>query len=156
MSLLDPKIPQNKTFSDRTTTQNQITLANVFVAGRKPVQIPDRTASGFLTYEFKQGTLMGLTLGAGVRYIGEQWGDPANTFKVPTSTLVDALLKYDFQYVAPVLNGLDLQVNAHNLLNEPYVTNCFSYSACYFGPHGPSMPPSAIAGRSRRGGSDAG
>lgn len=118
---------------DITKTLNQVTNQQVPLLGRTPVQIPDTTVSLFADYRFTSGPLLGLGIGGGVRYLGTSWGDPANTFKVPESVLVDAVLSYDLKNLDATLNGFTMQVNAQNLLDERYVTGCFSYSNCYYG-----------------------
>lgn len=118
---------------DIGTTSNDLTGQQVPLVGRRPVLVPDTTASLFVDYRFTDGALAGLGLGGGVRYLGPSWGDPANTFKVPPSVLVDAVLSYDLKYLNPTLAGFQVQVNAQNLLDERYVTGCFSYSGCYYG-----------------------
>ena len=45
--------------------------------------------------------LAGLGLGAGVRYVGDNYGDNFNTFVDPAYTLVDAAISYDFAYLRP-------------------------------------------------------
>jgi iron complex outermembrane receptor protein len=122
-----------RTVTDITTTLDQISNRQVPLQGRVPVQIPDKTASLFVDYRFTSGPLLGLGIGGGVRYLGPSWGDPANTFKVPESVLVDAVLTYDLKNLDATLNGFTMQVNAQNLLDERYVTGCFSYSNCYYG-----------------------
>ncbi len=118
---------------DTSTTYNQVTGQQVPLVGLRPVQVPDRTASLFLDYRIQSGPMLGLSLGGGVRYLGGSWGDPANTFRVPESVLVDAFARYDLKYLDPKLTGFDLQVNAQNLLDERYVTGCFSYATCFYG-----------------------
>jgi iron complex outermembrane receptor protein len=127
-SLIDARITQ-----DITTTANLLTGQTVPLLGRVPVQIPDTTASLFVDYRFTGGPLLGLGLGGGVRYLGSSWGDPANSFKVPESVLVDAVLSYDLKNFDATLNGFTLQVNAQNLLDARTVTGCFSYSSCFYG-----------------------
>ena len=101
--------------------------------GLRPVQVPDTTASLFVDYRFTSGPLLGLGLGGGVRYLGPSWGDPDNTFQVPESVLVDAVASYDMKHLDPRLAGLSAQINVQNLLDERYVTGCFTYSGCYYG-----------------------
>ncbi|MCJ2012253.1 TonB-dependent siderophore receptor [Methylobacterium sp. J-076] len=122
-----------RTTRDITTTTNDLTGRSVPLVGRRPVLVPDSTASVFADYRFTDGALRGLGIGGGVRYLGPSWGDPANTFKVPSSVLLDAVLSYDLRYLDPKLEGFQLQVNAQNLLDETYVTSCYSYSGCYYG-----------------------
>lgn len=128
VSVIDARV-----VGDITATLNQVTNRQVPLLGRTPVQIPDTTISLFADYRFTSGPLLGLGLGGGVRYLGSSWGDPANTFKVPESVLVDAVLSYDLRNFAATLDGFSLQVNAQNLLDDRTVTGCFSYSNCYYG-----------------------
>ncbi|WP_298951281.1 TonB-dependent siderophore receptor [uncultured Methylobacterium sp.] len=118
---------------DTNTTFNQVTGQNVALAGLRPVQVPDRTASLFLDYRVQSGPLLGLSFGGGVRYLGGSWGDAANTFRVPETVQVDAVASYDLKYADPRLDGFNLQVNAQNLLDERVVTGCFSYASCFYG-----------------------
>ncbi|WP_183437294.1 TonB-dependent siderophore receptor [Methylobacterium sp. R2-1] len=126
-------ILDTRNVSDITNTTNELTGQPVPLVGRRPVLVPDSTASLFVDYRFAEGPLLGLGIGGGVRYLGPSWGDPANTFKVPASVLVDALLTYDLKHLDATLQGFQLQVNAQNLLDDRYVTGCFSYQTCFYG-----------------------
>nr|USU30577.1 TonB-dependent siderophore receptor [Methylobacterium sp. OTU13CASTA1] len=118
---------------DDGRTLNDLTQQNVALEGRRPVLVPDKTASLLATYRFLDGPLLGLEIGGGVRYLGPSWGDAANTFKVPESVLVDATASYDLKYLDPSLQGFSMQVNATNLLDERYVSGCNGYTSCYYG-----------------------
>ncbi|WP_425356284.1 TonB-dependent receptor domain-containing protein [Sinorhizobium fredii] len=64
---------------------------------------------------------------AGVRYIGSSYGDDANSFKVPSVTLVDLAADYQWE-------NYELQLNVSNLFDKRYVASCFSASAgCFYG-----------------------
>ena len=91
---------------------------------------PNHIASLWGHYLFEDGPLAGLGLGAGIRYIGESYGDDANTFKSDARTLVDAAVSYDFGYRNPDLQGLMLQVNAKNVFDTQKAV-CTS-SNCYW------------------------
>ncbi|PSJ62652.1 TonB-dependent siderophore receptor [Mesorhizobium ephedrae] len=69
-------------------------------------------------YLFEDGTLAGLGLGAGIRYVGSSYGDDTNTFKNEARTFVDAAVSYDFGTKNPAWDGVMLQVNAKNLFDE--------------------------------------
>lgn len=62
--------------------------------GNTPAQVPKHMASLWADYTFFDGPLSGLTLGTGGRYTGSSYGDPANSFKVGSYTVVDALVRY--------------------------------------------------------------
>ncbi len=90
---------------------------------------PNHILSLWGHYEFDHGPLTGLGLGAGVRYVGESFGDDLNTFKNDDRAFIDAAISYDFGARNPDLEGLMLQVNAKNLLDtrKPICTagNCY-------------------------------
>ncbi|MCO5131805.1 MAG: TonB-dependent siderophore receptor [Xanthobacteraceae bacterium] len=86
-------------------------------------------------YTWYNGPLAGLALGAGVRYVGDTYGDVANTLVVPAYTLVDAVISYDFGYMRPDLKGLSAQINVRNLTDKYYVGSCFTgMPYCSLGP----------------------
>ena len=75
--------------------------------------------------------MAGFDLGAGVRYTEGIQADRENTREVPSYTLVDAALGYDFSHLG--IDGLSARVNANNLLDKEYVASCYSLNYCYFG-----------------------
>ncbi|MET0675636.1 MAG: TonB-dependent receptor, partial [Bradyrhizobium sp.] len=77
-------------------------------------------------YTMRDGPLAGLGFGGGVRYTGSLWGDDLNTVPIPPHTLFDAALSFDFSYLRRDLKGLHLRVNATNLTDKYYVSNCFT------------------------------
>ncbi|MBS0267349.1 MAG: TonB-dependent siderophore receptor [Proteobacteria bacterium] len=83
-------------------------------------------ASLWAKYTWLDGPLAGIGLGGGIRYIGENYGDQANTIYIPSHTLFDASLSYDFAYLDHKLKGWNAQLNATNLSDEYYVTSCQS------------------------------
>ncbi|NWL80052.1 TonB-dependent siderophore receptor [Pseudomonas taiwanensis] len=99
--------------------------------GNTPNQAPKHMASIWGDYNFNAGALDGLRTGLGVRYVGKTWADKENTLHVPSYTLVDALIGYDLGKLG--MQGLDLSLNANNLLDEDYVASCYSLDFCYFG-----------------------
>ncbi|AZE45850.1 Ferrichrome-iron receptor [Pseudomonas chlororaphis] len=99
--------------------------------GNSPTQAPRHMASLWADYKFDSGSLDGLRLGGGVRYVGYSWADAENTMKVPSYTLFDASIGYDLGKVG--LNGVDVRLNANNLTNESYIASCASLSFCYMG-----------------------
>jgi iron complex outermembrane receptor protein len=77
-------------------------------------------------YKLTGGPLAGLGFGGGVRYTGSVFGDDANLIRVPSYTLFDAVLTYDFSYLNRDWRGLNLRVNAINIADTYHVTNCFT------------------------------
>lgn len=103
--------------------------ANPAEVGERPTQTPEVTASAWLDYTVLSGALEGLGLAAGARHVGATFGDIPNTLEVPSVTLVDAALQYDWR-------SFGLQVNAHNLFDERYTAAAFRRSSplATFGP----------------------
>lgn len=101
--------------------------------GKSLVQTPQHSAALWLDHLIDRGPLAGLQLGSGVRYLGDTWGDPSNTFKVPGVTLVDVALNYDLGRVLSDLKGSALALNVSNLANKQYVASCSSQMYCFIG-----------------------
>ncbi|HAM6108741.1 TPA: ferrichrome porin FhuA [Escherichia coli] len=99
--------------------------------GNTPAQVPKHMASLWADYTFFDGPLSGLTLGTGGRYTGSSYGDPANSFKVGSYTVVDALVRYDLARVGMVGSNVALHVN--NLFDREYVASCFNTYGCFWG-----------------------
>jgi iron complex outermembrane receptor protein len=94
---------------------------------------PNHQAAAFASYTFNSGALGGLTLGAGVRYFGEHWGNLANDLPISSYTLVDAVANYDLGYLDARLEGAEIAVNASNLFDKDYVSTCNDLATCYYG-----------------------
>ncbi|EPC02197.1 hypothetical protein L861_15930 [Litchfieldella anticariensis FP35 = DSM 16096] len=92
---------------------------------------PRHLASLWGNYAFGSGALRGVTLGGGVRYVGESWADKENTLRVPAYTLVDASLGLDLSRFG--LTGMEARINANNLLDKEYIASCYDLDFCYFG-----------------------
>lgn len=111
-TLLDPEVTRDNT--------NQ---------GKSPARTPEVTGAVWLDYTLpivgNLVALSGLEIGAGVRYVGEQYSDPANTadLTIPDYTLFDAALRYRFEAVSPDLTGLQVSVNVTNLTDKKYVVS---------------------------------
>lgn len=99
--------------------------------GNTPAQVPKHMASLWGDYTLFDGPLSGLTLGTGVRYTSSSYGDPANSFKVGSYTLVDALVRYDLARVGMAGSNVALHVN--NLFDREYVASCFNTYGCFWG-----------------------
>lgn len=105
--------------------------------GKTPVQVPKHMASLWSDYTFHETALSGVTVGAGVRYVGESKGlyasgdDMNQNFDVAGYTTVDAALKYDLARFG--MPGSTIGVNVNNLFDREYVASCYRDYACYWG-----------------------
>jgi iron complex outermembrane receptor protein len=95
-------------------------------AGKNLQALPENQASLWAKYTWYDGPLAGFGLGAGIRYVGESYGDATNSFVIPSYTLVDASMSYDLAYARPDLKGWKAQVNVTNLTDEYYVASCLT------------------------------
>jgi iron complex outermembrane receptor protein len=95
--------------------------------GNMPYGVPHHRLSLWGDYTFRSGKLEGFGVGAGVRYIGSSYGDDANSFEVPSATLVDAAIHYDWK-------NMKFQLSASNLFDKQYVSSCFDRNfGCFYG-----------------------
>jgi len=104
----------------------EVTKSEDVDLGKRPTTVPKTMGSLWADYAVREGDLAGLSFGAGVRYVGNTPGDAANTFLVPSYTLFDAALRYEWR-------NLKLAVNVNNIADKEYVSTCFAMSSCYFG-----------------------
>ncbi|OBX08043.1 CirA protein [Gallibacterium salpingitidis] len=94
---------------------------------RNPL-IPKHTLAMRTDYSFAKGMLNGLTIGAGVRYIGKSVTSNGSLYsgkEVPSATVVDLMARYQFT------PNWSTQINIDNVGNRRYVAGCDYY--CYYG-----------------------
>lgn len=111
----------------------EVTQSETGNKGNTPFRVPEHMASLWGDYIVQSGALAGLRLGAGARYVGSTFGDSANSFKVDSYTVVDALVSYQLGKVDASLDGVEVSLNATNLFDEEYVAGCFSTVGCQYG-----------------------
>ncbi|WP_341992606.1 TonB-dependent siderophore receptor [Azorhizobium sp. AG788] len=111
----------------------EVTASNGTDLGKRPLNVPDQMASLWAFYTIQDGPLLGFGFGGGVRYVGETAGNTANTLMVPGYTLVDAALQYDFGKQWSRLSGLKFTLNASNLFDKTYVSECSNAVNCLYG-----------------------
>lgn len=93
---------------------------------------PEHQASVWLDYTFQGGALSGLDIGAGVRHVGDYFGELANTTENPNFTLVDAALRYELGRVHKRLEGAHLTVYVNNLFDREFFVGC-GFATCEYG-----------------------
>jgi iron complex outermembrane receptor protein len=110
----------------------KITKLTPETAGNQLNSSPYHMFSLWADYEVQSGALEGLGVGAGVRYVGSSFGDNVHTpvLNNGARTFVDASLRYDLGKLNPAMDGVKLQVNATNLLNE--VNQVCTTGFCYY------------------------
>jgi len=105
--------------------------------GQRPVQVPRNMASLWADYTFNETALSGLTIGSGVRYVGNTVGlyttstQNNQNFNVASYSVIDATVKYDLGRFG--LPGSSVGINVNNLFDREYVASCYRDYACYWG-----------------------
>jgi len=110
---------------DYTYTDSEVTKSNGPDLGKQLPTVPRNKASLLVDYTEQTGPLAGLGGGVGLRYIGQLYGDPANTIPSKAVTLVDAIVHFDFR-------KWRVSVNASNLFDKIYIQHCDSDVACFY------------------------
>jgi len=110
----------------------EITKSNDTNLGRHITYTPAHQASLWLDYAPHEGSLAGLRIGGGVRYRGTMDGLYYD-YRLPANTLVDGLIGYDLGRLSSGLSGLDLAVNARNIFDRKFITNCNTSDGCVYG-----------------------
>lgn len=127
------QVTQNLNLIASYTYQDvEVTKDNSGLQGKTQVWVPDQTFTTWASYDIFNGPLAGLTLGGGVRYIGEAELDSLNSDTVPSATLVDVSLGYDLGSLDSKLDGTSVRLAANNLFDERYYS-CFDELNCWFG-----------------------
>lgn len=120
-------------YMDAQTTKSTLVLGGISLQGLKPAQLPTHSASLWGLYKFRAGTLAGLDVGAGVRYVAESAGNAQNTFYSPGFTLADMIVRYELGPRFPSLQGAIFSLQISNLLDRNYVSTCTNLNFCYIG-----------------------
>lgn len=123
---IDERISLNASYA---YTDSEVTESNGADLGQRLTVTPEHKASLFADYTFQTGPLAGLGAGLGVRYMGESFGDGANQWRTPSSTLWDATVHYDF-------DDWRIQATASNLFDQTYLSRCSSSVQCFYGSRG--------------------
>ena len=111
----------------------EFTKDNTGLVGKTPTWVAEQNASVWAEYALPSSMIDGLTLGGGIRYVGETYVDSANTGTTDPYTLFDAMIAYDLGAVAPQLAGNSVTLNGTNLADKRYVAGCYSGDWCWFG-----------------------
>lgn len=117
------KLIASHTFYDIVITKE----AAAYLVGLVPVNTPRQITSGWFDYTFQDGWLRGFGFGGGVRHIGESFADATNLFVVPSFTLGDAAVHYEWG------GGWRAAVNAQNITDKKYVASCANTTSCFYG-----------------------
>lgn len=117
-----------------TLLDTEVTKSTVAATiGKRPQAVPNHHGSVWANYTMNTGMLDGLSLGAGVRFVGSSYADDANTVKTDGYAVLDAAVRYDLGKLRPALTGARVTLNVTNLLDKEYYTSCSSGFYCQWG-----------------------
>jgi iron complex outermembrane receptor protein len=106
----------------------EVTKDNTIRVGSRLANIPRNSFSLLNVYEFQDGSLKGLGLGAGGKYVAERVGQTSNTpFSMGAYTVVDLLGYYK------VNDKVRLNLDVKNLFNRDYEEGAFGNVYAYPG-----------------------
>ena len=104
----------------------EVTRDNTLRSGTRLMNIPRNSFSLLNVYEFQDGALKGLGLGAGGKYVDQRAGQTANTaFSMDAYTVVDLLGYYK------VNERVRLNLDVKNLFNREYEEGAFGNIYAY-------------------------
>lgn len=87
---------------------------------------PKHKLSLLVDYTIQTGALAGLGFGFGGRHLSSSFGDNANVYKMPSTTLFDAIIHYD-------LPDWRFSINGSNIFDKTYVGRCSGPAGCIYG-----------------------
>ena len=104
--------------------------------GNRARGTPDSSGSFWVQYDIEPMGVSGLSLAAGVNYVGERPVDNGNTFDLPDYTLYDLMATYKFD------NNLKLKLKVENVTDERWYAGSFTSQSVFAG-HGTQFKVSA-------------
>ena len=123
-----------KVIGSYTYTDTEISKGLASEVGNRMALIPRNQATLWADYTWHAGALDGFGMGGGVRYVGDTYGNTANTdvAHVSAYTVYDAAVHYDLGRLDKTMKGVTVAVEAKNLFDKDYLANCDGYW-CYYG-----------------------
>jgi iron complex outermembrane recepter protein len=100
-----------------------LTVTNI---GKWLPQTPRNQFSALADYTRSEGRFAGLGGNFGLRFVGTNAADAANSFFISNYTLLDASLRFGYRHTL-------FSVNATNIADKRYVATCTGLTACYYG-----------------------
>ncbi len=94
-----------------------------------PQLTPDQMASFWARYQFPAGSPLAPASATSVNS-GRMMPTRA---RLPSVTLMDAMMRADLGVWSPTLKGAYVQVNANNIGDREYISGCYGTGNCYWG-----------------------
>jgi iron complex outermembrane receptor protein len=120
--------PEWKVMGSYAYVDAEVTKDNTLRSGTRLLNIPEQTFSLLNVYEFQEGALRGLGLGAGGRYVDQRAGQTANVaFSMDSYTVFDLLAYYK------VNEHVKLNLDVKNVFDSDYEEGAFGNVYAYPG-----------------------
>ncbi|MDN5450894.1 MAG: TonB-dependent receptor, partial [Enterobacterales bacterium] len=119
----------NYAYTDVKITED----SNPEMIGKRPIQTAKDNASAWANYTIDDTFLRGLTVGAGIRYMGRMEANKDNTDQLPSVTLYDMAASYELGNLTPALDNATLKMAVNNITDKRYVASCYDSNNCWFG-----------------------
>jgi iron complex outermembrane receptor protein len=116
--------------SSYSYTNTEVTSSNTNNLGKALPGAAKHNAGVLADYAFQNGSLVGARISAGLRYIGRNYGDAANTFEVPSATLLDFGARYDLGRLSSDWRNFELALKINNVTDRIYAS-CYTF--CEYG-----------------------
>ncbi|MBE9117327.1 TonB-dependent receptor [Lusitaniella coriacea LEGE 07157] len=92
--LIGEIVPRWNLIANYAYTDARITSDNSGLEGNRLFSVPEHNFNLWTNYEIQEGSLQGLGFGFGVNYVGQRFGDNANSFELDSYFLSNAAISY--------------------------------------------------------------
>ncbi len=125
LDIIGEILPGWNVVANYTYTDTEVLDSTDGTTGNELFNAPDHIANLWTRYEIQSGSLQGLSLGVGLNYVGERFGDLDNSFTVDDYLLTNAAISYeaenwtasinfrnifDVEYIEGVANSRDVDI----------------------------------------------
>lgn len=112
-------LPGWRIIANYAYTDARITQDNTIPVGNRLFNAPYNSAGLWTTYEFQEGDLQGLGFGLGFNYVGDRYGDLANSYKVGDYFVTNMAVFYNQE-------DWRIALNINNLFDTNYISSTFN------------------------------
>jgi len=114
LDLIGEILPGWNLVANYAYTDAKITEDNSGLEGNRLFSVPEHNFNLWTNYEIQNGPLQGLGFGIGFNYVGERFGDNANSFELDSYFLTNAAISYQ-------RNNWQVGLNIRNLFDIDYI-----------------------------------
>jgi len=112
-------LPGWRIIANYAYTDARITQDNTIPVGNRLFNAPYNSAGLWTTYEFQEGDVKGLGFGLGFNYVGDRYGDLANSYKVGDYFVTNMAVFYNQE-------DWRIALNINNLFDTNYISSTFN------------------------------